>query len=233
MTKPYSGNPGFVIALLLMSAMTFVATLCFPQLTGAQGNGFFYSLDFSGVLSPWGSRLAEWMLLSGIAAWMVFVNRRYNFISTLTTVHASVFMLLCAAVPWITDCLGQGAFLAAANLLILRYLYRASRAPHHRERSVTAMFLVGFVYSAGSLCQYAFAYMMPLAILSAVILKIVKWRETGALILGIFTTFSLMCLNLGHWPEFRWPAFSLPAVGGDLLQWFYFSLFVALIALVD
>lgn len=203
----FSGNAGFFTAWILMSVMA-VASFPFRDTIPENGNGFSCAVDPS-LLLPEVSYLLEWGLLTLIAAGMVLINRKNNFIPTLTTVHASVFMLLCAADPVLTGGISSGLILAAMNLISLQLIYRAFKSGGKSGREyVPALFCVGLIFSCGSLFQYVSVWFIPLYIFAAATLKLVDFRSLAAMFAGIAVPYWIIAGVCG----FRIPGFRLPEI---------------------
>lgn len=222
----FSGNAGFVTAWILMSVMTMVS---FPFMSGhpANGNGFCYMLD-SSLFLPSVSCIAEWTLLSLISLGMVLINRKNNFIPTLTTVHASVFMLLCAACPVLSTNLSSSLIIAAMNLIALQLLYRAYKSNSANSGNVHALFFTGIIFAAGSLFQFVCVWYILFYICAAAVLKLLDIKSLLAMIAGVLTPLWIMC-GLFGWPL---PGFSLPEPGIQMPDGSPVQIFMLIVAAV-
>ena len=203
----YSGNLGFVIALILMSAMTLMSYFSVIPAPEQESHGFLFAFEPWRIPRPV-SVIARWLLIVAISVGMVLVNRRYNFIPTLTTLHASVFMILCAADPGMSRGIGPGILFAVVNLVALFLLFKAFRHGGKPSESASAIFLIALFCSSGSMFQYAFVFLIPLYAICAAMMKIFRFREVGALVIGTATPYWIFFgLKDMSFPGFRLPEF--------------------------
>lgn len=180
--KVIAGNAGFAVSALLALLMGLVAMNFMPE-SVAFGSGFYSVPGCGFLLSGIPGALAGWGILMLTAIMMVIIKRSFNFIPTLTKIHASLFLVIAGANPLLSGMTGISSLLALANVTSLFLLF--SRYGKGNGRDV--MFYIGMIFSAGSFLDYSFLPMIPAYALSALVLKIFGFRELLAVLLGIAT----------------------------------------------
>lgn len=120
-----------------------------------------------------------------IAVGAFLLNRHYNFIRSTQPVLPALSLVLTASNPLITHHLSTSTLICAVNLMSLSVLFGC-----YRQRNATQqMFLIGTMFSVGSMIQYAFIpYILPYAI-GAIMMKAFRIKEFLAMGMGIIAPY--------------------------------------------
>ncbi len=199
------GKSGMVLAALVAAAMCVVAFLFGPdsRLSGEQGI-CLPSPNLWGIPAIW-SWLINVAMMMAITTGTFLLNRHYNFIRSTQPVLPAMFVVMVASNPLITTYLSSSILICAMNLVALSVLFGC-----YKTRNATQqMFLIGTLFSIGSMCQYAFIpYIIPYVI-GAIIMKAFRIKEFLALGMGIIAPY-WVGVGLGLVPPdtFRMPEIS-------------------------
>ncbi len=114
-----------------------------------------------------------------------------------------MFLILAASNPWTDAYLTASTLLCAANLIVLGVAFSCYRSPNATQE----MFIIGTIYSLGSMCQYAFLPFLLPVIIGAIIMKAFRVKEALAMLMGIVAPywvgigFGLLPLDSFRLPE--------------------------------
>ena len=111
----------------------------------------------------------------------ILYGRYYNSIKGARNILAIVFPLMTASDPYLMVSLGTPTLLCAASLAIWWILGSTFRS----ENATQAIFVVATVIALGTMIQYAFLILIPVTLVNLIFLKIFRWREIGAFIMGL------------------------------------------------
>lgn len=174
-----------LLSLLTLGALSTFAWFYLPTSRIEGDLGICFHSPNMWQLSPLVSFLVNLGLILVVATGMQLLNRRYNFIRINDFTTFSIYLTLTACNPWITQWFGSSTLLALANLTCWSLLFDS-----YRSRNATQqVFTVASILSIGSMIQYSFVFMMPVYLLITIILKIMRWREFLAMIIGIIAPY--------------------------------------------
>lgn len=115
------------------------------------------------------------------AVWLIGINRRFNFIPSTSVLYASVFLLMAGANPRLAVALNSSTLLLLANVVSIGLLFNQ----YGRQRvNPAAIFVVGTMFSLGSMLHYSFIFFIGVYACSAALLKTFTLRELVALVIG-------------------------------------------------
>ena len=121
----------------------------------------------------------QWAFIGLTCALLLLLNRRYAFMSGMTTLMVGMYAILEAAVPEITGTWHHGNLLALAVVFGLHILYAS-----YEKRRTERFMLVAAIIAAGGLLNVAFLYtLIPIA-LATVQLRQMTFKTLLALALG-------------------------------------------------
>ena len=147
-------------------------------------------------LTPWGSFLLNGMAVILSALLCVTLNRRFNFIPDTSVIFAAVLLVSACAVPALLTRLNSSSLLLLANVLSLQLLF----GQYDRSKvSVTPIFLIGTIFSIGSMFHYSFLFFIVIYGCAAAVLKTFGLRGFPALLLGMVAPYWIV-LGLGIVP---------------------------------
>lgn len=136
----------------------------------------------------------QWLIIALTAAMLLLLNRRFSFMSGMTTLMVGMYPVMQAAVPELTSTWQHGNLLALVVVLALHMLY----ATYERRRTERVM-LVFAIIAAGGLLNVAFLYtLIPMA-LASIQLRQMNFKVFLAMLLGILLPYWL-AVGLGLVP---------------------------------
>jgi len=136
-------------------------------------------------------------------AWMLMMQV-FNPFRAMTTLGASFFMAMMAAIPDLLDQVSSGTLLVAAMPVCVTLLWTSFANPG-RMRHV---FLLFAVLSALTMTQYCFVIYIPVFIIGCVQMKIFSLRTVLATLLGLITPWwmvlgtGIVDIDAVHAPDF-------------------------------
>lgn len=174
----------------IVAAVVLLAT-CAAMLTGRvpapqQGQGVFFHWGGLLIQEPQTSWEINMLCLGGVAALLMTLNRRYNFVRTVTTVPASMFLLLQLASPQLSVNFGVGT---AMCVVLAVALFTVFAAYQKRGRSQRSIFLVMATVSLCSMFHFAFLFLIPVMLLGFVYVRAMSLKGFVAMLLGLVTPF--------------------------------------------
>lgn len=176
-----TGKGGLALALLVWAVMAAWAFIMRRPLLNTADTGICFPSPATWSLLPGWSFAINCGAVVLAALGLVILNRRYNFIPSTTLLFASVFLIAAGACPWVMIRFSASTLLLGANFLGLCILL----ANYGRRQATTGMFILATLFSWGSMCQYAFLFYLPVYMLSALLIKILRWKELLAMLMGI------------------------------------------------
>lgn len=122
------------------------------------------------------------LILVTALVWMTIIQL-FNPFRSLTTLPASLFLIMALSVPDLTDQLFTGSILAATITVCVALLW-SSYADIYRLRHI---FLIFVILSTLTMTQYCFAIYIPVFIIGCAQMKIFSGRSLIACALGLVT----------------------------------------------
>lgn len=179
------GKPGLAAAVLISAALIAVAYSLMPEKPLPGQPGICLPPPSEWTMDPLWSCLINGFILAVIAAGTFVLNRAFNFIRSTQPVLPAVFMVTVASNPWITEQLSTSMLLCLANVLIMAVLFNAYAKPNATQD----LFLIATFLSVGSMFQYAFIPMIAAAIAGAVAMKVLRFKEVLAFLMGLIAPY--------------------------------------------
>ena len=165
----------------------------------AAGNPANLPVDPGPALPPAGCWLpAEFSLWASIAAnialigLLVFINRHFNLLRSLSALFVVLFAAMQTAIPELTSQFYTGTLLAVVLASYIALMFGSYMMPTQRRE----VFLVFVLISAGAATQLSFAVYIPVMLLCCMQMRVMSWRTLLAALLGIITPWWLL-LGLG------------------------------------
>lgn len=213
-----AGRTGLCLSVLMMALM---ATLAFFFTSPGQSDGE------AGLCAPspnlWTidpplSWLANNFVILGIAVAAVFANKKLVFVKGQDYVVPTLFLITTAANPWLTVTLNSSTILCAANLGALYTLMNA----YGRRNATQEMFVIATLAGLGSMVQYAFLLFVPVQLLAAGTLHLIRPKELCAYLFGLIAPYwTVLGLGIVSPDSFAFPQleslFTAQAIGLDLV----------------
>ena len=159
------------------------------------------------ALPAWASVAANFAVIIASAALLNLLNKTFNFIRAVTSVHASVFLILEMSSPKLFTTFCTGNLLCLMALCSVYVLFAAYREPRS-ERSILA---VMFFAMAAALTQHAFLLLIPLFIIGFAQMQALNFRTLLAAVMGILAPLLIifgLCIVSPF--DVQWPHFLAP-----------------------
>lgn len=183
--RTITGNSGLIIAVILMAVMALSALVAMPAEHLAGDFGICFPSPNNMNLSP----LTAWIVNSGAllltALTALIVNNEFKVIKSNTTLHASTFLIISGANPWLVLSDALPALTAFATIVCTIILF----SQYGKRNASAAITMLFSVLSVGSMFQYAYLLLMPIFLLGASFLNILRFKEFVAAILGIIAPY--------------------------------------------
>lgn len=175
-----------VVGLGASSRVDYGLALPSPNLWFSPGSAFACFLSIVLVV-----------LTSGM---MIYVNRTYNVLRTLSVYFAGLFLIMMASMPSVSIRFSGTLLLTPVVLWGMSLIYKSYLKPE-RTRQI---FMAFFLLSAGAMFQYGFVLYVPVFVVGLAEMRILRdWRAATAAVLGLVTPpWILWGFGLAHW---HWP----------------------------
>lgn len=113
------------------------------------------------------------------------LNMRFSLIPGTGVLYATMFLIAQGAVPWINPRLSSAIILLCVSLICTHILFSL----YGQRNASKGIFVIFSTLAWGSMIQYAFILLMPIFLLGALFLSVLRIREAGAALLGILSPF--------------------------------------------
>lgn len=155
--------------------------------------------------------LSNYLAIAAVVAtavMMVYLNRRYNLLRTLSLYFAGLYLIMMGSVPGISASFNGGLILPIVVFAAMTLIYGCYDSPHCTRQVYLAFCLLG----AGALVQYGFVLYIPVFVLALAQMRILKSLPIIlATIFGIITPAWIVWglgLSSFHVPHWEMPGFS-------------------------
>ncbi|MCM1290496.1 MAG: hypothetical protein NC201_03225 [Prevotella sp.] len=218
MARHVAGKEGAVLSIVAMAVMATTAFFTLPQIRGELTAGICAPSPNMWPLSPALSWFLNTVLILGIAIGAVFANKKLVFVPGQDYLFPVLFLITSAANPWLTVGLNSSTILCLGNLVCMYMLMNA----YGRSNATQEMFIIATISGLGGMVQYAFLLFVPVHLICAGILRIVRPKELCAFFLGLIAPYwTLMGLGIVTPGDFAMPRmeslFATDVTGLDLL----------------
>lgn len=161
-------------------------------------NRWVFAGDWSWVINV--------VILCGVAAGSLLLNRRYNFIRSPQPVMPTMFLIMSGAMPSAVGYMSASTILAAMVLggwFVAFDCYKARNATQEA-------FIIGTFLALGAMFQYAFLPFVITALVWLAIMNVFRIKEVLALLLGLVAPYWVVLgLGLLSLSDFNVPRFSV------------------------
>lgn len=218
MVRQGIGKLGLALAIFFAFAMCILSLIFHPVEIPPIQYGLCLPSPDSWDFPLFGSWIINTFLIGCIALLLFIINRSYNFIRTTEPALTALFLVLATSSPWFTQSLNTSVLLCLANVVCLGIIFSS----YDSRNATQEMFILGLVAGMGSMVQYAFLLMALVYFLWALFMKVLRVKETLALIFGILCPYWI-ALGTGwlhfsnlHFPSLT-PLFSVARDHSDFL----------------
>lgn len=183
------GNASLALALLVYVVLSLTAYNYGVHLVAPSVGGICLPPPSQWGLQPFISLALNMLLIIGGAFWMININRRFNFIPSTSIIYASLFFFMAVGSPVLANGLNTSTLLLIANLAAMQLLFgeygRSNPAPE-------PLFVLGTIFSIGSMVHYSFLFFIVVYACVAVLLKVMQIRQIVALIIGVIAPYWIL-----------------------------------------
>ena len=191
------GTTGVVMAAIAAITMCILSYLYHPiEIQPLQYGVCLPSPDIWSI-DPFVSWIVNTIAIALIVLLLFLVNRHYNFVRTTEPALVAIFMVMAASGPWFTQAINTSVLLCLANVVCMGIIFDT----YASKNATREMFIMGIVIGMGSMVQYAFLPLAVVFILWALLMKVLKIKETLAYIAGILCPYWI-ALGIG-WVDFN------------------------------
>lgn len=175
------GKLGMAVAVLIAIAMSVLSFLYHPvEIIPVQYGICLPSPDSWDFDALW-SGIVNLLLIGLITILLYIINRSYNFVRTNEPVLYAVFLIMATSGPWFTEYVNTSVIICLANVICIGIIFDS----YDSKNATQQMFILGVVAGTGSMVQYGFLPMAVVYFLWALFMKVLRVKETLALIAGI------------------------------------------------
>ncbi len=134
---------------------------------------------------------------------LIWINRTFNTMRSLTAMGATLFYVMECAMPGLTAHFYGGTLLALVALVCIVLLFSVYGL-HDKQRRI---YLIFFLLALGSFFQVAFLLFVPVFLLGCVQMRVFSLRTFLAALLGLITPpwilfgFGIVRPDMVHWPR--------------------------------
>lgn len=174
--------------------------------------------------NPVWSAIVSMLSMAAMGVLIIYINRVYNVLRSLTSLVAGLFFIMMAAQPTVLDRFYGGDLAGVLILLCISLLFACYGDPMCQRR----IYLICFLITSAAFTDLSFAVFLPIFLIGAIQMRVFSLRTLLAGALGILTP-PWILFGLGivspadlHLPSLNvpWSALSEPAT----LHAFVFSL---------
>lgn len=202
-----------LIIAALMAGLAYVGGRVEP-LGGPIGIGLLPPQEW--IASPLGSLIVSWICTVGMGVLILYVNRQFNVLRSLTSLVALMFFVMQMALPSVVDRFYGGDIMGVLSLVNIVLLFSSYADPGCQRR----IFLLFLLQTLAAFTDLSYLLYLPVYILGMLQMRIFNLRTLLAAGLGIlcpaWVLFGLGILrpDMLRMPEFRmmWQMFGDPTV---------------------
>ncbi len=172
-------------------------------ITGTKGLGLPSANTWisSGVISL----TVNIVLVVATSLFMILLNKRYNIIRSISSLYATIFIVMQVATPGLAGQFYGGTILCLITLFATYILFSV----FGRHNETKSIFLIFFLLSLGALTQYAYAFFIPVFILGCIQMRALSFRGLLAAGIGVITpVWVLWGLGIIQPDEIEMPSFT-------------------------
>lgn len=196
------GKEGASIALVIMAVFAIFSFVSPPPIFDSGENGICVPSPNLWQLPPLLSWSVNFAGIIAIAVGALFSNKKLVFVPGQDYVFPALFLITVAANPWLTSQLNASTILCAANLGCLYLLMNA----YGHSNATQEMFVIATIAGLGAMFMYAFVLFIPVYLICASTLQLMRPKELCAFGLGLFAPYwTLIGLGIVSPADFALP----------------------------
>lgn len=145
------------------------------------------------------------LLVLAAASMMILLNKLHNIIRSISTLFATIFIVMQAATPGLAGQLYDGTVLCL-TILFATFILFSTFGRYNETRSI---FLIFFLLALGALTQYAYALFIPAFILGCIQMRTLTFRGLLAAGIGLISPLWILWgLGIIRLDEINLPSFT-------------------------
>lgn len=179
---------GSLLMALIAVAATVVSFMSgnISHIPGDSGTWLLSANEW--ITNPSISLIASLLTNIGVAALLIYINKQYNVLRSVSHLFAGMFLIMQMAHPAIFGQFHNGTLLCATVILSTAILFSSFNQPFPRQ----PIFLIFLMLCVGTMSQYAFAFYIPLFMLGCGQMRIFDIKTFTAALIGIITPLWIM-----------------------------------------
>lgn len=195
---------GFLTMLVVASAATVAAWMTGSVVDIVGDNGFGIPSANEWISNSYASLWVSLGLNAAIAFLLLYINRRFNLIRSVSMLFAGMFLVMQAGQPSLMGQLYDGSVMCLVLLLAIIPFFSTFQRPDRRRRIFLAFCLISF----GSMTGYAYAVYLLVFLVGCFQMQCFSFRGLLAALVGIVTPywilwgFGVIGVNSFSLPEF-------------------------------
>lgn len=180
-----AGKPGLTISTILMLGMAILSFFSPHQITNKESFGIIFNSVALWQLPDFTAWCLNTILILFTAAAGLILNNEFRFFKIPNYLYSSAFLIITASNPWLTASLCDASIMVLVITICTGILF-SQYGKHNASAAITSIFSI---LALGSMFQYAYILLMPIFILGAIFLNILRFKECVAAILGIIAPY--------------------------------------------
>lgn len=197
------GRGGLFLAAVLAFAMCLLSFIIHPVDILPIQYGLCLDSPDSWQINPFFSWILNTFLIGIITLLLYLINKSYNFIRTTEPALYAIFLIMACSSSWLSQGLNTSTLLCLVNVVCIGVIFDAYDTPNASRQ----LFILGMALGIGAMFQYAFLPMACVYILWALFMKVLRFKELLAFIIGLVCPYWIT-LGLGwiHFSNFHLPS---------------------------
>lgn len=186
MAREYAiGKGGMAAASVVAIAMWVVSLVLQPVNLSPESAGICLPSPSEWGLPHFCSWLLEVLLMAAAVIGAYLLNHKYNFIKTTKPVLPAVLLLLLSGNAWLTNSVTGSLLICGINILCLAILFDV----YGSSNATQELFVIATFLSLGVMEEYAFLPMIVAFLLGANAMKVLRFKEFIAFMLGLIAPY--------------------------------------------
>lgn len=191
-------------AAVILTVLTAIAVTDGDVIPIEGNRGLLYPSTNTWLSQGWASAIASLCVTMVVAAAASALNKRYNIMRSLTSLWATMYIVMVCGFPSICGQFSGATLLPAIFVIASALLYRTYDNPGRRR----SLFLIFFILSGASLFQYGYMFYIPVFAIGMIQMKVMNLKSLLAAAMGVITPpwvlfgSGLADIDSVQWPEF-------------------------------
>ena len=182
------GTPGIVISGTLMLVMA-ILSFCIMDNTQLSGNqGLCLPSPNLWNINPIIGFVLNIMTIGLCGLILILINKEFNIVRSHTVIFTSSFFVITGCNPWLTGNLNSASIFALLMLVCIHILFKL----YGIRNATSGIFMLFSTLAFGTMIQYAFVLMIPIFMIGAMYMNVLRMKEFTAACMGIIAPYWIM-----------------------------------------